>query len=443
MTNVTLKTKSAEPVSIDLKRQLEDYFDRLWPICRSITGLGFRESLAILSEIIPVKKLKYETGKRVFDWIVPKEWNARDAYLIDPNGVKRADFKSNNLHLMGYSTPFFGTLPLSKLQEHLYSIPENPTAVPYLTSYYKERWGFCLPHNELTKLPKGNYKVVVDTELKMGHVVVGEKILAGDTKQEILFSANLCHPSLANNELSGPLVLSFLYKKIASLRKRKYTYRFLILPETIGSICYLSDHHVTLKKNVIAGYVVTCIGDRGKFHYKTSRQLDALPDRAAKVVLRDFGEHKILPFFPHHGSDERQYCSPGINLPIGSLMRSVYAQYREYHTSLDDKQFISFDAMNESIEAYWQIVKCLEANVIWRGTVMNGEPQLGRRQLYSLLGSTTGNQGKMAALMWFLNLADGTNDLIDISNRSGCSIGLMREMAEDLEKAGLIKQVVA
>ena len=426
----------------ELKRRLEACFDRLWPICRSITGPGYRESMDIIAELMPTERLRFETGRKVFDWTVPNEWVVRDAYLIDPDGVRRAEFKVNNLHLLGYSAPFAGTLSLDELRPHLYSLPDQPNAIPYLTSYYEERWGFCLTHEELQSLPQGRYQVVVDTQLKPGHVEVGEAVLPGETQEEVFFSSYLCHPSLANNELSGPLVMAFLYERLVGLPARRYTYRFAITPETLGAICYLSERGRHLKEHVVAGYQITCVGDAGNFTYKMSRRGNTLADRAAMLVLRDL-DHEIIPFDPYEGSDERQYCSPGFDLPFGSLMRSRYLHYPEYHTSLDNKDFIDFGAMIDSIDAYAAIAAALEGNVTWCNTVQYGEPQLGPRGLYSSLGGVKDVEERGRAMMWLLNLADGTRDLFAIAERSGQDVALLTSLAEELSAKGLLVKAKA
>lgn len=425
--------------SPNLTARIENYFDRLWPICRSITGEGFRQSLDILAEIVPMDRLKFETGKKVFDWIVPDEWDVRDAYLVDPHGVRRAEFRANNLHLVGYSVPFRGTLNLADLRPHLHSIPEQPSAIPYVISYYERSWGFCLSHQELLSLPEGPYQVVIDTELKPGHVVLGEAFLPGESEEEILFSSYLCHPSLANNELSGPLVLSFLYERIAAMPARRYSYRFVIGPETIGSICYLSVRGEHFRNLLAAGFQLTCVGDSGRFTYKLSRRGDTLADRAARLVLRDLGPHEIIPFDPYLGSDEKQYGSPGFNLPVGSLMRTRYLMYPQYHTSLDNKTFISFDAMAETVQAYFDIVTALEQNRTWRGTVIHGQPQLGRRRLYFTDGTPKSVTEKYRAMFWLLNLADGVHDLLAIAERSGQPLKTLIPLAEELRAAGLLE----
>lgn len=426
--------------SAAVEKKIEQYFDRLWPICRSLMGPGFRKSLKILEEIIPMRKLRFKTGKKVFDWTVPKEWNVRDAYLVDPQGRKRASFQTNNLHLVNYSVPFRGRMSLKKLRPHLHSLPDLPNAIPYLTSYYKEDWGFCLAHRELKSLPEGMYDVVVDTFLYPGNLIVGETVLPGESRKEVLFSTYLCHPSLANNELSGPLVMAFLYQKIRAMKKRRWTYRFVITPETIGSVCYLTRRGEHLKENLIAGYQITCIGDSGKFTYKCSRRGHSIADRVALRVLQKTGKHIILPFNPSNGSDERQYCSPGFNLPVGSLMRTMYGCYPEYHTSLDNKSFISFNAMAKSLRIYYELVKELENCEFWENTVKYGEPQLGKRGLYPLLGSQKTIDSKVSARLWCLNLADGSRDLLAIAEDSGLPLCFVRETVAALSKAGLLKE---
>ncbi|MDQ7822519.1 MAG: DUF4910 domain-containing protein [Candidatus Eremiobacteraeota bacterium] len=426
-------------MSEKLKNLLESYFDRLWPKFRSLAGPEFRNSLDILSEIVPFKRFKFKTGSKVLDWIVPREWYVREAYFMDLQRRKYADIEKNNLHLVSYSVPFKGVLPLSKLRDHLHSLPDRPDAIPYITSYYKEYWGFCISHNEYQRLPDGDYFVKIDSRLSPGHVEIGEAILPGKTKKEVLFSSYLCHPSLANNELSGPLVLSFLYDRVRRIKDRLYTYRFVIVPETIGTLCYLSMRGAHLVRHLMAGYIVTCVGDRGNFTYKQSRQENTLADRAARLVLGDKDCHIIVPFDPGNGSEERQYCSPGFNLPVGSLMRSMYSCYPEYHTSKDDKSFVDFDSMIESISVYYDIVRALESNRTWVNKVRYGEPQLGRRGLYPSLGNDKACEGKVRAMMWLLNLADGENDLFAIAEKSGESIKLLQELCEELYHKGLLE----
>ena len=420
---------------------LEDYFDALWPICRSIMGEGYRQSLDILSKLVPFQRLKFSSGKKVLDWTVPQEWVVRDAYFIDPLGQKHAHFKTNNLHLINYSSPFSGTLPLTELRQHLHSLPNQPQAIPYLTSYYAPRWGFCISHNELQSLPDGMYQVVVDTEFKPGRIEVGEVVLPGRSSKEVLFSTYLCHPSMANNELSGPLVMSLLYQKIAQIPERRFTYRFVILPETIGAICYLQKRGRHLKKRLIAGYQISCVGDPGAFTYKLSRNGNTLADRAAQTFLQTQAGTKTIAFNPAEGSDERQYCSQGFDFPIGSLMRTPYGKYPEYHTSLDNKDFISFDALAGSVSAYQEIVQVIENNFLWKSKVVYGEPQLGKRGLLRSLSTKALLDDEGVAFWWILNFADGAKDLFDIAERSKIKFSVLCSAASRLEVAGLISKV--
>lgn len=419
---------------------MEKYFDRLWPICRSITGPGFRRSLDILSEVVPFKRLRFASGKKALDWTVPPEWSAREAYFVDPRGKKHANFLENNLHLLNFSAPFEGRLPLSELKKHLYTLPSQPEAVPYLTSYYKRRWGFCLSHSEFLSLPEGEYSVVIDSKIKRGYLEIGEAVLPGRLKDEVLFSSYLCHPSMANNELSGPLALAFLYEKVAAMPRKRFTYRFAVMPETIGAVCYLSRRGERLKKWLVAGYTMTCLGDRGQFHYKKSRHGNSLADRAALQVLKKRGRHTVLDFDPSSGSDERQYASPGYGLPVGSLMRTPYGRYKEYHTSFDDKDFIDFGSLSDSAETYLEIVKTLEGTQTLRNAVWRGEPQLGRRGLYPTLGSQKARNHKTAAMLWVMNLADGTKDLKQIARDSGMPLSELAAAERDLAQKGLVKK---
>ncbi|MGL4608524.1 MAG: DUF4910 domain-containing protein [Trueperaceae bacterium] len=430
-------------------QDLEHYFDRLWPILRSITGDGVRQTHAILGELVELERHEIPTGTHVFDWTVPKEWRVNEAYILDPNGKKFLDVKDNTLHLVNYSVPFKGTLSKQDLENHLYSLPDKPEAIPYITSYYAPRWGFCLSQRERDALPEGDYNIVVDTELFDGSLTLSEAVLPGESIEEILISTYTCHPSLANNELSGPLVAAFLYRELKMLEKRHFTYRFVFLPETIGALAYLHLRGEHLKKHVVAGYVMTCIGDAGGFTYKRSRQSSlnlnslssplALVDHATEHVLKHSGQpHKVIDFSPL-GSDERQYSSPGFNLPMGSLMRSMYGTYPEYHTSLDKKNFISFEAMVESVEMYVKVVKTLEVNRTYINLFPNGEPQLGKHGLYDTLGRNTIPE-LSSAMFWLLNYADGNHDLLWIAERSGCSVELLDRAAKACLEAGLITE---
>ena len=308
--------------------EIEQYFDRLWPICRSISGNGLRASFQILQELIPLKLHEYPTGQQVFDWEIPKEWNIEDAYIITPDGNKICDFKQNNLHIVNYSIPFEGELTWDELNKHFFTLEAQPDAIPYITSYYKETWGFCIAWNEWQSLPKeGLYKVVIKSKLEPGAITVGSLVLPGETQQEILLSTYLCHPSMANNELSGPLCMAFLYRALAAIPNRRFTYRFVVAPETIGVIAYLSDHGEHMKKNTVGGYVMTCCGDDAPFVFKQSKNPNGFLEKCTAHALHlSQVEHSTIPFAVG-GSDERQYCSPGFNLPVGSITRSMYHRY--------------------------------------------------------------------------------------------------------------------
>jgi aminopeptidase-like protein len=423
-----------------LAAQIERYFDRLWPLTRSLTGDGVRATHDILGELAPLERTEVPSGSRVLDWIVPPEWVVRDAYLIDPDGRRILDVHENNLHLVGYSTPFRGVLSREELDGHLHSLPAQPTAIPYLTSYYSPHWGFCLAHEQRERLPAGDYEVVVDTELRAdGSLTLGEAVLPGEEPGEVLLSTYTCHPSLANNELSGPLVGAFLYQRVAAWPRRRLGYRFVFVPETIGAVAYLARRGDHLRERLVAGYVITCIGDPGPFTLKRSRRGDTLADRAAAYVLGGESDLRVVDFFPS-GSDERQYCSPGFDLPVASVMRTMYGTYPEYHTSLDNRDFISFSAMAESVDAYERILRTLDANVSLVNTYPYGEPQLGRRGLYPSLGSSKETDARAEAMLWILNQSDGEHDLLDIAARSGVPMELIVDAADDLIRAGLLER---
>lgn len=422
-----------------LEQELEKYFDRLWPICRSLTGPGVRESLDILNEIVPMERHRVASGTQVFDWTVPQEWSIRDAYILTPDGHKIADFKVNNLHIWSYSEPVNLEMSLEELLPHLRTLPHQPAAIPYVSTYYKRTWGFCLDHNTLTTLPKeGRYKVVIDSTLEDGHLDYGEAILKGSSEREILFSTYICHPSMANNELSGPLAQAFLYRLIAGMPERKYTYRFVFAPETIGIIAYLQRVGEHLRNHLDAGYVLTCCGDRGALTYKQSKNPDCLADRVAQHVLKYSDKpHRVIPFAVG-GSDERQYCSPGFNLPVGSLMRTPYGQYPEYHTSLDNKDFISFTDLADVVHTYFEIAKSLELNDRYINKVSHCEPQLGKRGLYPHSINPDDNIEELLNLLHFLSYADGQLDLIAIAEKRSRHILKFSKSVRECEAADLI-----
>ena len=422
--------------------QLESYFERLWPLLRSITGAGVRETHDILGELISggLERFEIPTGTNVFDWDIPQEWRVNEAYILDPHGQRILDVRDNNLHLLNYSIPFRGTLNLGELDEHLHSLPSQPDAIPYLTSYYAPRWGFCLTQTQRDALPKGNYKVVVDTQHFGGSLTLSEAVLEGETKDEVLISTYTCHPSMANNELSGPLVAAFLYQRLAALPTRRLSYRFVFLPETIGSITYLHLRGDHLKKHLLAGYVVTCAGNAAPFTYKRSRLQNSLADRAAEQTLKDLNvPHKVIDFAPL-GSDERQYSSPGFNLPVGSLMRSMYGEYKEYHTSKDNKDFISFEALQGTVDAYEQIMVTLESNLTYLNLHPHGEIRLDKHGLYDSLGHSQIPELTKSAL-WLLNYADGEHDVLSIAQKSALSMAQLDAVGRRCLELGLVAVV--
>lgn len=423
-----------------MTHDIELYFDRLWPLNRSLTGNGNRETLTILSELLDLKVTEVPSGTKCYDWNVPPEWNVKEAWIKNSKGEIIVDFSENNLHLLGYSIPFKGMLSFVELKEHLYTLPEQPELIPYLCSYYKERWGFCLSHNQLLALDENDtYEVFIDSTLDSnGSMTVAEAVIKGRTDKEILISTYICHPSMANNELSGPLVSAFIYKHLKQQKDLKYTYRFIFVPETIGAIYSLSVYGEYWKKNLHAGFVLTCVGDSGAFTYKKSRRGDSISDRAALTILNQMDEdYNLIEFFPN-GSDERQFCSPGFNLPMGSLMRTMYAVYPEYHTSADNKDFISFEAMEGSVNKYLEIIELIERNEKYINTMPYGEPQLGKRGLYPTF-TQTGNDDHIRAMMWILNLADGEHDLISMSERSKYPIKTLLPIIDTLIENGILK----
>ena len=423
-----------------MKKQLEQYFDRLWPINRSLTGNGVRESFEILSELVDFKLNEVPSGTECYDWNVPSEWNVKQAWIKDSKGNIIVNFAENNLHLLGYSEPFSEVLTFEQLKNNIYTLPEQPKLIPYLTSYYKRRWGFCMSHDQFLKLDQNDtFQVHIDSTLdENGSMTMGEAIIKGASEKEVFFSTYICHPSLANNELSGPLVSAFIYSKLKEKKDLKYTYRFAFVPETIGSICLLSREGENFKKNMVAGFNITCIGDSGNFTYKKSRQGNCLSDRAAQLILNQTEQaFNLIDFFPS-GSDERQYCSPGFNLPVGSMMRTMYGVFPEYHTSGDNKDFISFSAMEESVNKYLDIIELIEKNDFYINRIPNCEPQLGKRGLYPTIGGQKDKKNSLEGMMWLLNLCDGEHDLIDISLRSKIDVKELYPILDKLIENKLI-----
>ena len=422
-------------------KKMEELFDELWPICRSLTGQGVRDTLDIIDRFVPLIRHEAPSGSKVFDWEVPKEWNIRDAYILTPDGKKVANFQENNLHVLNYSIPINRTVSKAELSEHVYTLKTMPDAIPYVTSYYREKWGFCLSENVWNSLPEeGDYQVVIDSTLEPGKLDYAEAILPGNSKKEIMFSTYVCHPSMANNELSGPLAAIFLYDRLSRWENREFTYRFVFAPETIGVIAFLAKSGDHLKKELEAGYVMTCCGDRGNMTYKRSKHEHASCDQIATHVLRHSGyEHKVIPFAVG-GSDERQYCSPGFNLPVGSLMRTPYQKYKEYHTSLDNKEFISFKHLQELVDTYEQICAAHELNGFYFNEVQFCEPQLGKRGLYPDSTSPEDPREEIHRMLDFLSYADGNTSLVEIADRIGHPIWKYQGLIEKCMQAGLVRK---
>jgi aminopeptidase-like protein len=411
----------------------------LYPICRSITGDGVRRTLEIVDrELGGLEVTEVPTGTPVLDWTVPREWNVRDAWVADAAGRRVIDFRASNLHLLGYSVPVRATMPLAELKQHLFTLPEHPDWVPWRTSYYAERWGFCASQRLVDSLPDGDYEVCVDTTLADGHLTYGEHLVKGQTDDEVLVSCHVCHPSLANDNLSGIAVATGLARRLAEGRPR-YSYRFLFAPGTIGSITWLARNQDRVDR-VRHGLVLACVGDPGGFTYKRSRRGDAEIDRAVAHVLGRSGRpHRVVDFTPY-GYDERQYCSPGFDLPVGCLSRTPYAAYPEYHTSADDLDLVGPAQLQESLEVCWEVVRVLEANRRYLNLRPKGEPQLGRRGLYGQIGGRSDAEERQMAMLWVLNQSDGRMSLLDVAERSGVPLALLAEVAATLEEAGLLAE---
>lgn len=413
----------------------------LFPICRSITGDGVRRTLRRLAEIIPLQLHEVPTGTEVFDWQVPKEWNIRQAWIAGPDGKRVVDFADHTLHVLNYSIPVRRRLSRAELDEHLFSLPEHPDWIPYRTSYYRENWGFCLPHRLRESLPDGEYEVCIDAALEPGSLTYGEAVLPGESDDEVLLSCHCCHPSLANDNLSGLVVMTELARRLAASESRRYTYRFLFIPGTIGSITWLARNENGAARRIRHGLVAANLGF-GPFHYKRSRRGDAEIDRVVGLVLSTRedspGEESTIEDFVPFGYDERQYNSPGFDLPVGSLTRVPWGRYPEYHSSADNLDFVRPEVLEESLECYLKVVGVLERNRRYLNLRPKGEPQLGRRGLYRMVGGDDAGRERELALLWVLNLSDGEHDLLDIAGRSGIAFAILAEAADALLAAELL-----
>jgi aminopeptidase-like protein len=410
----------------------------LYPICRSITGNGFRETLNAVRRHIPLELHEVPSGTKVFDWTVPREWNIRDAYVKNGKGERVIDFQKLNLHVLNYSVPVNAKMSLADLKPHLFSLPDHPDWVPYRTSYYAERWGFCVSHNQLLALKDEVYDVCIDSTLADGQLTYGELFVPGQSSDEILVTCHACHPSLANDNLSGVALTTFLAKQI-SQRTPHHSYRFLFIPGTIGSITWLARNEDKLA-NIKHGLVISGVGDRGHVTYKKSRRDNAEIDRAATHVLQHSGQgDQVVDFFPY-GYDERQFCSPGINLPVGCFMRTPWGQYPEYHTSADNLDFVAVGALADSFAKCTSILSVLENNKTYVNLNPKCEPQLGKHGLYQALGGNADAKAREMAMLWVLNLSDGTHSLLDVAERSHVPFEVIRRAADDLREHSLLKE---
>jgi aminopeptidase-like protein len=418
--------------------ELQALVEELYPICRSITGDGVRRTLGILQRLVPLQITEVPTGTQVLDWTVPKEWNIRDAFVKNAQGERVIDFRRSNLHVVSYSVPVSARMSLGQLKPHLHTLPDKPDLVPYRTSYYDEAWGFCLSHRQLESLPDGEYEVCIDSTLEAGSLTYGELVLPGTTRDEILISAHVCHPSLCDDNLSGIAVSAFLARQLASRRDRRYTVRFLYAPGTIGAITWLAQNRERASR-VRHGLTLTCLGDAHPFTYKRTLSGNCAIDRAAAHVLAHSGQgHGVIDFFPY-GYDERQYNSPGFRLPVGSLMRGRHGQFAEYHTSGDNLDFVSSADMLESLGVLGAIIDVLDGDRVYRNLTPFGEPQLGSRGLYRALGGTN-IPNLQLAMLWVLNLSDGTHGLLDIAERAKMDFASVRAAADLLERHHLLAE---
>lgn len=427
-------------VDTEIGLKMYGWASDLFPLNRSLTGAGVRETLLYFQKEIPEILIhEVASGTRANDWVVPEEWNVKEAYLLDLQTGHRFDFKDNNLHLMGYSIPVNEIVSREELDSHLHTLPDQPNAIPYVTSYYAKEWGFCLSENQKNTLSNGKFEVVIDSTLEPGVMNYGELLIPGQSKNEILLSTYICHPSMANNELSGPVVALAISKLVKELENKRFSYRILLIPETIGSIYYISKNLNEMKKNINAGWVLTCMGDEGNYSYIPSKKGGTLADRVSIKTLEELEVNYNKYTFLDRGSDERQYCAPGVDLPVASLMKSKYGSYPEYHTSLDNLNFITPEGLKESYEMMKTAIEILESNKFWKLKTL-GEPQLGKRGLYPTV-STKNSGTTVQDLMNVIAYCDGENDLIDISNICGLKFKEVLKIIETLFINELVEEV--
>jgi aminopeptidase-like protein len=419
-------------------RDIYKLIEELYPFCRSITGDGVRLTLDILKQYIPLEVHEIPTGKEVFDWTIPKEWNIKDAYVKNSKGERIIDFQKSNLHVVSYSVPIKRKMSLEELKGHLHTLPNHPEWIPYRTSYYKETWGFCLSHNQFLSLEDDEYEVFIDSSVKEGHLTYGEYCIKGETSDEVLISCHSCHPSLCNDNLSGVALVSILANRLSRLTLR-YSYRFLFAPATIGAITWLCRNEARTS-GIKHGFVIANVGDSGKIPYKRSRRGNAVIDQVFSNILRQSeGGYEIFDYSPY-GYDERQYCSPGFNLPVGCLMRTPNGRYPEYHTSADNLNFVKPECLADSLITCLRALHIIENNKVYRNLNPRCEPQLGKRGLYGALGGQQDAVANQMAMLWVLNLSDGSHTLLDIADRANMEFRLIHGAADALRDKGLLKE---
>lgn len=435
---MTVGELRAELDEAALGKELAAWIAELYPICRSITGGGVRETLRRLERLAPMTLHEVPSGTDVFDWTVPREWNIRDAYVKNARGERVVDFQRSNLHVVSYSVPVRARMSLETLRPHLFTLPDRPEWIPYRTSYYAETWGFCVSQRQLEALEPGDYDVCIDSSLEPGSLTYGETYLPGESTDEVLISAHVCHPSLANDNLSGVVIGAYLARYLERV-SRRYSYRFLFVPGTIGAITWLARNESAVT-GIRHGLVLAGLGDAGRLTYKKSRRGGAAIDRAAGHVLRQLGDHEILEFSPF-GYDERQFCSPGFNLPVGRLSRTPYDRYPEYHTSADDLQFVDPAQLAASLTACLGIVQVLENDRTYVNQNPKCEPQLGKRGLYHTVGGSAHASASEMAMRWALSFSDGQHSALDIAERSGLPFVAIDRAVKVLRDHGLLKEM--